>query len=162
MATPQQKADAFNAAMGKLLLTNRALNGKISSDFLLSNFKYTKELQADVAQVRKTDPAAANVMEAFFRDPAAGRAWLNKEAPTKPPAENLADIGSGIADAASGVAGWQNGILGFLGAFTNANTWLRVGEVVLGLLLVVAGVVKLAGPTVLSATPAGRVAKAVK
>jgi hypothetical protein len=37
-----------------------------------------------------------------------------------------------------------------------------VGEVVLGVLLVVAGVVKLAGPTVLSATPAGRLAKAVK
>ena len=161
MATPQQKAEAFNAAMGKLLLTNRALNAKISSDFLLADFKYTKELQADVAQVRKTDAASAAAMDAFFRDPAAGRAWLNKEAPIKTVPENAADLGSGIADAAKGVAGWQDSITGFLGAFTSGNTWLRVGEVVLGLLLVVAGVVKLVGPTALNAIPAGRVAKAM-
>lgn len=162
MATPQQKADAFQAAMGKLLLTDPPLNGKIFGHFIFAKGKYTADLQADVAKVRKTDPASAAAMEAFFRDPAAMKAWQNKNAPIKTPTENAEDLGGGIADAAAGVAGWQDGITGFLGAFTSANTWLRVGEVVLGLLLVVAGVVKLAGPAALTATPVGRIAKAVK
>jgi hypothetical protein len=77
-------------------------------------------------------------------------------------------IGEAAKDAVTGAVGdavtaatpqWASGLVG---AFTSGNTWLRVGEVVLGLLLVVAGVVKLAGPAALSATPVGRIAKAVR
>mgnify|MGYP001568640438 FL=1 len=113
MATPQQKADAFGAAMGKLLLTDRALNGKISSDFLMANFTYSKDLQDDVAKVRKTDPASAAAMEAFFRDPAAGRAWLNKAAPQKTPVQQSAEQAAGaVADAVT--PDWANGLVGTL------------------------------------------------
>jgi hypothetical protein len=81
------------------------------------------------------------------------------------PSHGAGEVIGGAVDSATGVVqdaltpSWAGGIIG---ALTSANTWLRVGEVVLGLLLVVAGVVKLAGPTVLNATPAGRIAKAVK
>jgi hypothetical protein len=162
MATPQQKADAFGAAMGKLLLTNRALNGKISSDFLGANFTFSKDLQADVATVRKTDPASAAAMDAFFRDPAAQRAWLNKAASTEPPIKTSVDQTAGAAAGAVQDALTPSWASGLIGALTSGNTWLRVGEVVLGLLLVVAGVVKLVGPAALNASPVGRVAKALR
>jgi hypothetical protein len=77
-------------------------------------------------------------------------------------------VGPAVGDAVTGAVGdaitaatpqWAGDLVG---ALTSGNTWLRVGEVVLGLLLVVAGVVKLTGPGVLKATPVGRVAKALR
>lgn len=67
-------------------------------------------------------------------------------------------ITGAVGDAVTTAVPWASGLVG---AVTSPNTWLRVGEVVLGLLLVVAGVVKLVGPTALNAIPAGRIAKAM-
>ncbi len=59
--------------------------------------------------------------------------------------------GAEVATAAGDLAGGLN-IQGFLSALTNGNTWLRVGEVTLGILLVVAGVVKLMSPAVIQSS----------
>lgn len=66
----------------------------------------------------------------------------------------------GVAKAAGDLAKGVD-ITGFLSALTSPNTWLRVGEAVLGLALVLVGVAKLLGPSVMNVVPAGRIAKAI-
>jgi hypothetical protein len=174
MATPEQKAAAGLAALQRLQLTQPDLQRKLSADWSASKLTYSAQVRADVAKVKEAPTRAALV--AWFSDPKAVAAF------TKGIGSAVGSATSGIGDAVGAGAGavgalpsdvgsavgqglvdaYQGGVLGFLGAFTNANTWLRVGEVVLGLLLVVAGVVKLVGPGPLKATPVGRLAKAVR
>jgi hypothetical protein len=174
MATPEQKASAGLAALQRLQLTQPDLQKKLSKDWSAAKFAYTSAVRADVAKVK--EPATRAALNAWFSDPKAVAAWTNAlggavGAATQGtgdaigsgasvignvPGEVGSAVGQGLANS------FQGGILGFLGAFTNANTWLRVGEVVLGLLLVVAGVVKLVGPAALSATPVGRIAKVLR
>jgi hypothetical protein len=174
MATPEQKASAGLAALQRLQLTQPAVATKIGADWSAAKLTYTAAVRTDVGKV--TDPATRSALTAWFSDPAAVAAYTKAiggavgsavkgtgdavgsgaAAVGTLPAGVGAAVGQGLADS------FQGGILGFLGALTSANTWLRVGEVVLGVLLVIAGVVKLAGPAALSATPAGRLAKAVR
>lgn len=56
----------------------------------------------------------------------------------------------GQAADAVGTAARGVDVTAALSALTNSNTWLRVAEVVLGLVLIVVGLVKLAPPSVTS------------
>lgn len=59
---------------------------------------------------------------------------------------------------AAGLSPFEGGILGFLGQLGQAHTWIRVGEVVLGLILIAVGVAELT-----HAVPiATKIAKVVK
>jgi hypothetical protein len=160
---------------------NSALSALMKKDFALFTPTYAALLQYSDknpgTSAKGKTAANAEIMKLAAKgDPYKGWATTFQAVLALPPA-TIRDAGgigpSAIPEppikvAAEGAAGdvqnaltpsWAGGIIG---ALTSANTWLRVGEVVLGVLLVVAGVVKLAGPTVLSATPAGRLAKAVK
>lgn len=71
--------------------------------------------------------------EAYKRaHPPSHKSILNPTNPTNPIHVPVPDIGVG----------------GFLRALANSNTWLRVAEVVLGIVLIVVGLVKLAPPSV--------------
>jgi hypothetical protein len=87
-----------------------------------------------------------------------------------PPQANPKSVGDfGKAAGAAG-AGVLTDVSGFLSALTQRNTWLRVGEGVLGLLLVGIGIAAItrntpigsAIRTGISATPVGRVSKVLK
>jgi hypothetical protein len=174
VATPEQKAAAGMAALQRLQLTQPDLQKKISADWSAAKLTYSAAVRADVAKVK--EPATRAALNAWFSDPKAVAAWTKAIGGAVGGATS--DLGGGLAPGVDAITGlpqgvgsavgeglansFQGGILGFLGALTSGNTWLRVGEVVLGLLLVVAGVVKLAGPAALSATPVGRIAKAVR
>ena len=53
-------------------------------------------------------------------------------------------------------------ISGIVKALTSANLWLRVGQVLLGTLLIVVGTVKLTSGAAANVIPVGRVAKALR
>lgn len=174
MATPEQKASAGLAALQRLQLAQPAVATKISKDWSASKLTYSAAVRADVATV--TDPATRAALGAWFSDPAAVAAYTKAIGGAVGSAVQGTGgaIGSGAAAvgtlptdvgnaAGQGLANSvQGGVLGFIAALTSGNTWLRAAEVTLGIALVLAGVAKLAGPTVLSGTPAGRLAKAVR
>lgn len=174
MATPEQKANAGFAALQRLQLTQASLAAKISKDWKAANLTYSAAVRTDVGQVK--DPATRTAIAAWFSDPKAVAAWTKAISGAvgsavqgagdaiKPGVDAVGGLPAGVGNAVGqGLAdSFQGGVLGFLGALTSGNTWLRVAEVVLGVALVLAGVVKLAGPTAISATPVGRLAKAVR
>lgn len=174
MATPEQKASAGLAALQRLQLTEPATAAKISKDWSAAKLTYSAAVRVDVATVK--DPATRSALAAWFSDPKAVAAYTKGLADaigsaTKGTGDAIGSGASVVGNAPTDVGNavgqglansFQGGILGFLGALSSPNTWLRVGEVVLGLLLVAVGVAKLAGPAALSATPAGRVVKAVR
>lgn len=174
MATPEQKASAGMAALQRLQLTQPDLAKKIGADWSAAKLTYSTQVRADVAKV--SEPATRAALGAWFSDPKAVAAYVKAiggavGGAVKGTGDAIGSGASAVATLPAGVGNaaaqgladsFQGGILGFLGALTSGNTWLRVGEVVLGLLLVVAGVVKLAGPAALKATPVGRIAKAVR
>lgn len=174
MATPKEKATAGFAALQRLQLTQPDLAKAISVDWSAAKLTYSAAVRADVAKVK--DPATRSALAAWFSDPKAVEAWTKSIGGAVGSA--IGETGDAIGAGASAVgtlptgvgnaAGqgltdtYQGAISGFLNALSSANTWLRVGEVVLGVLLVVVGVVKLAGPSVLNATPIGRAAKVLR
>ncbi len=174
MATPEQKASAGLGALQRLQLTQPAVAAKISKDWSAAKLTYSAAVRADVAMV--TDPATRAALAAWFSDPKAVAVYTKAIGGAVGSA--IQGTGGAIGSGASAVGNatndvgnavgqglansFQGGILGFLGALTSGNTWLRVAEVMLGVALVLVGVAKLAGPTVLNATPAGRVVKAVR
>lgn len=88
-----------------------------------------------------------------FKTKAEAEAYKNGHKPSVPALGAAGDLAKGAVD-----------VGGFLSALTNKNTWLRVAEVSIGVLLLVVGLVKLtnAASVVSSATPAGKVIKALK
>lgn len=174
MATPEQKASAGLAALQRLKLAQPDLSARLSKDWSAANLTYSATVRADVAKV--TDPATRSAINAWFSDPAAVAVF------TKGLGDAAGSVTKGAGDAIGSTAGvvgglpqnvgaavgqgladsFQGGILGFLGALTSGNTWLRIAEAILGLLLLTVGVLKLAGPSIAHATPAGRIAKVLK
>jgi hypothetical protein len=152
------KAQAAQAWAAK---QSAALNGEFTMIWMGSNFKANSPSAVKfIAKVRKTDPSGAAVLSAFFADPAAQRAMLDKVAPIKTPGENLNDIAHPDLSGLNPVSG----IASVLSTLTNANTWLRVGEGILGLLLITVGVVAITKSTSAGkalASTAGKVAKVV-
>lgn len=173
MATPEQKASAGLAALQKLQLTQAPLATKISKDWSAAKLTYSATVRADVAKV--TDPATRAALNAWFSDPAAVAAYTKAVGGAVGSA--IQGTGNAIGSGASVVGGlptdvgnavgqglansFQGSIMGFLGALTSPNTWLRIGEAVLGIALVLVGAAKLLGPGVMNVVPAGRLAKAV-
>jgi cell wall-associated NlpC family hydrolase len=63
-----------------------------------------------------------------------------------------------VGDALHAVVGWSDALVKFIGALLNPNTWLRIGEVALGMMLIAVGTAKLT-----NAVPvATKVAKTLK
>lgn len=94
--------------------------------------------------------AAANFRAYFAQSPSALQAAGIGPPPSIPtPGDNLKSIGSAVK-----AIDWG----GFLSALSNANTWIRVAEVLVGVLLIAVGVAQLT-----HAVPiATKIAKAVK
>lgn len=57
------------------------------------------------------------------------------------------------------LSGLTSGVLGFLGALTDPHTWLRVAEVILGLVLIAVGLAKLTNAVPIATRTAAKAAK---
>jgi hypothetical protein len=121
-----------------------------------------EQMIANLRRVGGRDAADANAIYAYFN--------MNRDlikdgiASLAPPAVKPGEIDRGnVTPAQVGEAAKETLGGTFLGPLFQANLWIRVGEVVLGLILIAVGVVRLA-PTsqLVNKTPVGRIAKAIR
>lgn len=105
----------------------------------------TPSVTAFIAKIRKTDPAGASVLQAFFADPQARKVILDMGS-IKTPTENLTGITNAVSDLNP-----VNGIASVISTLSSPNTWLRVGEGVLGIVLIAIGLL-----AITKSTPAGQ------
>jgi hypothetical protein len=138
--------------VNKIALRDQALAKAIRDDVAGNNRdKFMKDTDQAKSKgyVNALEYAAVRADTKFNGEPVVG---------IKPPAETLKDDAGAVASSVADALGKT-----FLGPLFQANLWLRVGEVVLGVLLIAIGVVRMAPTSALvNKTPVGRIAKAMK
>lgn len=156
-AAAQKKVTAATVALQHIKARNPALAQKIVSDWVAAGFALSSAVKADLSLASAISSKDAGAVRAMMADKDAAALAARQGL-----SANLTGVGNAIAQNAAGVAGTipkvgnavVNGlhntfdVSSFLGALANGNTWLRVAEVALGIVLVVVGMVKLAPPSV--------------
>lgn len=147
----------------------------LKADYTASRFTYTAKMQSEVATISLFSPGDGAALNAFYSDPGAAKFLSDKGlgAIKGGLSNGLQNAISGVGNA-TGQAGTGIGlgagkaakaltppgidIPGFLSALTNPNTWLRVAEVALGIVLIVVGLVKINPAVGKNIKTAGKVA----
>jgi hypothetical protein len=159
-AAASKRIDAATAALKDVERRKPGLGQQFVSDFVSSGFQRSLSVTADLMAIKTVSVSDYNAVMAFINDPNALAVAINAGfAPFRGAIANTVPQAAGnIAQAGAAAPGAVfNGlhnaskvidVPGFLGALANGNTWLRVAEVTLGIVLVVVGLVKLAPPGV--------------
>lgn len=168
----EQKYGAALSAFNHVQSVNPVLAAKLKADF--AGFNYTSKLRADVAEVRKISPTDAAMLDSFYSDPRT-KSFLGQKT-----LDGLGGVLSGLGSAVGAVgtataqAGQGTGIglatateplagiAGILSTLTNKNTWMRIGEGLLGIILIAIAVSSLAKNSDAAQTATKTAAKAVK
>lgn len=135
---------AGTQAWGLLALQNPDLANQLKTKFREDGYKYSAGLQALIS---KAPASLQHPLYAYYSNPAAVKQSISGAFSQAfgSIAQNLAlapaKAGQAIEGLAKGLAGIQ--VPGFLAALTSKQLWLRVAEVVIGLLLLGVGVAKL-------------------
>jgi hypothetical protein len=144
MATPQQKYAAANAAGVDLGKRDPQLRQKVFSDFIDAGFTYSAIVQADVNAVRVAGYTAdAAAFDAYFSDPAAVSVTFDQFGKALGTFEVGANALPGVSQGVVNAAGTALTSLNPLAGLFQANLWIRVGQVALGLILIAVGVAKM-------------------
>lgn len=117
----------------------------------------------DATKAQAQKDAAAKLLSGPYSTQAAAQAWADayeknpktihagSDIPSGPgnpvPLAGSGPGGTGTVqgDNPPGPAGWAQALATFLGNLTNANTWIRVAEAALGLVLIAVGVGRITG-----------------
>ena len=170
---PRTLLTAANAAFTRLEASNPALYLKLTNAYIKSGFHDSFDVQVALNQL----PAGADktALKKFFASPAALTLALKDAL-----GGTVSGVGKAIAKGAGVVGGLpQNvgnavgkglesnveplaGIAGILSTLTNANTWLRIGEGVLGIVLIGIGLFAVTKSTDAGKAVASTAVKAAK
>jgi hypothetical protein len=153
-AAANAKINAATAALKDVERRKPGLGQQFVSDFVSAGFQRNLSVTADLMTIRALSVSDYNAVMAFINDQNALATAVNIGfAPFRGAVANTVPQAAGnVANAAVAAPGAVfNGlhnatkavdITGFLGALTSGNTWLRVAEVVLALVLITVGLVK--------------------
>lgn len=166
--TPKQKLAALKKALGRVNLTQPWIVRDLNMELLAGGFEYTKKM-ADIIALIKNASDQAEVrtglsdqrVRLLIRD----EGFAQLSGAVEDLGEAVADAGQTVGELPQGVGsavadGLSISMQGFIAALTDPTLWLRVGQVVLGVLLVVVAAAQLTGMS--GAHPVGRVARALK
>lgn len=145
----QKKYDAATKALQRVNAKSPGLGQKTAQDWVNGAFTVTSTVQADIAQIRAVDPADAGIIAGALGDrDVQALAAQGLLAPV------TGAIGSALGPAATRIGNLPEGTLAATAAGLNvtydvlkplfqANIWIRVGEVALGIILIAVGVARL-------------------
>lgn len=146
------KYTAFAKAMQDMQALDIGLWQQLDSDQRNWTGSYTASMKGDVARARANGfPNQANAIEAFWSD---SSAWDYEKKLASGAANAVQGALGGVSNAAAAVGKVQAGVSnavasgltstfdvgGLISAIVNKNTWLRIGEGVIGILLLGIGV----------------------
>lgn len=155
--TPSVAAATEQAAVAALRRIHSGGHAQLAQNFLndliAAGFNSSAAVRMDIAKIMAVDPAAGMALTKLMADPQAMALFFAD-------GTGLAQIGASIGGAASGIAnspgdlnigkGIVGGlhdtvapaidVAGFLSALVQRNTWVRIGEGVLGLILIGIGI----------------------
>lgn len=155
MPTIVQKYDAFDAAFTQLKALDPNMYQTLIADQQNWTGSFTLQMRHDLDILRSHGfPQTANAIQDFWSDPAAwnyetqvagagGNAVKKTLQPVATAAAATGQVGQNVANSVFQGLTWPQ----FLGTLTNKNTWLRVGEAVMGLTLLAIGVAVVAKST---------------
>lgn len=142
------KYTAFSKALQELQILDLQQYAALSNDQARWTGTYTPEMKNDVNLVRQHGfPRNAAAIEAFWSDPGA---WKYEQALASGAATAVGQTLAGIPRAAAAVGQTGQNVAGsvgkgltfpgFLTGLINPHTWLRIGEAIMGLMLLGIGV----------------------